>query len=291
VAVLEAAASDRLGMVLDLANRITAAPDIVTDDQGRTASLLPRVSVRMLGGFEVSVEGCPVLEWRGRRGQAILQYLLMHRDRPVPRDVLVDAVWPDVDGHSGRRRLHQGVYALRQALGVVDPEQSLVQCGDGGYQLDPRARVWTDVEEFDTAADRVEAVDPVPDADQAISLCASAANAYGGDFLPDEDEADWVRAERERLRGRLLAVATRLARCHAARGDLAGVISATQRGLAVDGWNEECVELQMRAYLERGDTAHAIHTFQRYRDELDRELGVAPSSTICGLLAEVMASR
>ena len=79
------------------------------------------VAVRMLGVFDLTIGGHRVTDWRGQRTQALMQFLAAHRDRSVPRDELIAAVWPDADEDGGRHRLHQAVYELRRTLRAVDP--------------------------------------------------------------------------------------------------------------------------------------------------------------------------
>lgn len=95
------------------------------------------VRFRMLGELEVESGGrrIPV---RGRRLRSLLAFLLVNRNRPLSRDVLVDALWttrPPADaGHS----LETLVSRLRRALG---PEAaSRLETTPGGYRLRVAAR-------------------------------------------------------------------------------------------------------------------------------------------------------
>jgi hypothetical protein len=53
------------------------------------------VVARVLGTFELIVLGREVREWGGGKGRAVLQFLLLNRDQPVRRDVLMDLLWPN----------------------------------------------------------------------------------------------------------------------------------------------------------------------------------------------------
>ena len=74
------------------------------------------LAVRMLGAFELEIDGRPVTHWRGQRTQSLMQFLTAHRHRSVPRDELITAVWPDTDEDSGRHRL-----APRPSMNCVGP--------------------------------------------------------------------------------------------------------------------------------------------------------------------------
>src|SRR5271165_3408999 len=53
------------------------------------------VAALMLGPLEVDVAGRRVLKWNSLKARAVFQYLLIHRGRPVRRDVLMELQWPD----------------------------------------------------------------------------------------------------------------------------------------------------------------------------------------------------
>jgi DNA-binding SARP family transcriptional activator len=55
------------------------------------------LSIRLLGRFEVEVEGGPVpLEaWRQRRAAAVVKLLALAPGRRLTREQLIEALWPD----------------------------------------------------------------------------------------------------------------------------------------------------------------------------------------------------
>jgi DNA-binding SARP family transcriptional activator len=55
-----------------------------------------RVRVQLCGRFAIVVADQPVhAKLPGRRGRLLLAYLAAHRDRPVSRTQLLDALWED----------------------------------------------------------------------------------------------------------------------------------------------------------------------------------------------------
>lgn len=291
IASLEALASGRLALMVDVVDRLSEEVLPEAKDDHRLHTEQSDLVVRLLGSFDVRVHGRRIVEWHSRRAQTVLQFLAVHRDRPVSRDALIDAVWPGLDSHHGRRRLHQAVYALRQTLGRTRSGQTLIQCTDGGYEISRHASVWTDVSEFEMLADRAAAPPEKRSEDEDVRQCEAAERAYGGDLLPDEDEAEWARTERERLRRRYVAVATRLARGLAERGEHARVVTVAERVLRLDCWHEGSLQLLMRAHLACGESAQAIRAFQRFEQLLDRDLGISPSAATMSVLAEVKVAR
>jgi hypothetical protein len=124
---LERQARERLHLILDLVTRFAdlpstpgrrldaaglgpdpAPPPGLSGGAGTGArsggpGAAPEIAVHLLGGFELRVDGRRVDQWRGRRGQALLQFLVAHRRRAVSREALIEALWPEADENAGRR--------------------------------------------------------------------------------------------------------------------------------------------------------------------------------------------
>src|SRR5262245_40361544 len=58
---------------------------------------LPTVEFRLLGGFDVLVNGQPLPPLRSRREQWLLTLLVLRHDRDTSRDWLATTLWPDVE--------------------------------------------------------------------------------------------------------------------------------------------------------------------------------------------------
>ena len=53
------------------------------------------IEITMLGGFQITVDGKPVLTQlsQSRKATALVQYLLLENGRKVPHKELTDALW------------------------------------------------------------------------------------------------------------------------------------------------------------------------------------------------------
>ena len=179
LAQCESRALARLQYVLDLLDKFVEPSELATAPirSGHQASgrLIPAprpspscdtrgsLGVRMLGAFELTIDGQRVTDWRGQRTQSLMQFLTAHRHCSVLRDELIVAVWPDVDEDNGRHRLHQAVYELRRILHSIDPDRSPIVCIEGGYRVDHEVPIWVDVEEFDALVSASRAASPRSD--------------------------------------------------------------------------------------------------------------------------------
>ena len=100
---------------------------------------------RLLGSFEVRIDGVEITEWHGQLGPAILRFLLAQPGRACPRDVLLERFWPDADPYRARNRLHVALTALRQATRSAT-SANVIQFEDGAYTIAPTFDVFVDVD-------------------------------------------------------------------------------------------------------------------------------------------------
>src|SRR3954469_9558100 len=78
------------------------------------------VSVRLLGGFEVVVDGRAVHphHWRRRSASALVKLLALQPGRRLRREEVIDALWPDLLVDEAAPRLHKAAHYARSALGI-----------------------------------------------------------------------------------------------------------------------------------------------------------------------------
>ena len=74
------------------------------------------VATWALGPLEVHVAGRRLAKWNSLKARAVFQYLLIHQDRPIRRDVLMELQWPNHSHNSARNNLNVALYSLRNTL-------------------------------------------------------------------------------------------------------------------------------------------------------------------------------
>ncbi|WP_426241634.1 ATP-binding protein [Nocardioides sp. LHG3406-4] len=221
-----------------------------------------QVAINLLGGFSVVVDGRPVpaQAWTRRHAAALVKVLALRPGRRLPREQLMDILWPELLLDQAAPRLHKATHYARTALGV----QSAVVLSGDAVTLLPEAQVVIDAELFDRAA---AAVDP--------SAAAPAIELYTGDLLPDDLYEPWADAERQRLRMRYL-----------------GLLRATGRWsdlLAAEPLDEEAHLCVVRQYVADGDRGQALRHLDSMAQLWRDELGVEPGAAARALLAQVRA--
>jgi DNA-binding SARP family transcriptional activator len=286
----EERARRRVCMALDLVTDLAALP-MGLDAGGPVPpppTPAPGFEVVMLGGFELRFGGRRVTDWRGRRGPAVLQFLVSRRGRFVDREILTEAVWPGLSPDLGRHRVHQAVYALRQTLHQLDPDRNHIVCENGAYRLDPGVPMQVDAERFEHLADAGDAHAASGDRVATTEAYRAADELYQGDFLENCPAADWAVAERDRLRARYVVLGGRLAAIHAGRGDHGAALAVCLKVLERDRCNEEIVRQAMRCYLAADNRTPALQLYKALAAELVADYGVAPTVETASLYAEIL---
>ena len=92
------------------------------------------MSVRILGPVEASAQHRR-LDFGGQRQLALFAFLVLHSNRAVSRDALIDAVWGS-ERSSSDHRLTMAIARLRKALEPFNSGgESALRTVSGGYML------------------------------------------------------------------------------------------------------------------------------------------------------------
>ncbi|MPZ74316.1 MAG: hypothetical protein GEU74_14010 [Nitriliruptorales bacterium] len=238
------------------------------------------VKIAMLGGFRMEVEGRTIDGFGLKpRARSLLRLLALSAGRPLHREVIVAALWPDADRDTGMRLLHVALSALRHALSP-DAKRGgnmlLVRDGEA-YLLALPQDSEVDIRELEAMATQGVRARAAGDREAAIAAFERVLWLHTDELLPEEGPAEWVVDERTRLRQAAADAAQALVELHVARGDTTSAALACSRGLHLDRYRDALWRMLIAIQEQGGDLAAAAHTRRRY-SELLAELGVPPTS-------------
>jgi len=233
--------------------------------------------LRCFGGFHLEIPGRQ-LDWATVRPRvrALLRFLAAHGGRPVHREIILTALWPELPVRTGIRNLHVGVSTLRAFLepGVRRGGSRFVWRDAESYllALPPTARC--DVRSFEAAVAAWRRAVGTGARGAATTVLREALAQYGGDLLPEEGPAEWVVAERDRYRTLAAESAATLATLELEAGHFAAAVAAARRGLEIDGFRDDAWRVLAEAHQRSGDPAAAARARSGY-DRVLRTLGVS----------------
>lgn len=234
------------------------------------------VRVQLCGTFAVERDGHDVEQaFPGRQARLLFAYLVLNRPQPIPRSVLVDALWGESPPASAANALTVLVSKLRAAVGadLIRGRSELAAV------LPEPAQV--DVEDALSALHTAESAVASGQWNRAWYASLSAQFVARRSLLP-ESQAEWVDGWRRRL----VDVRVRALECYATAclGIGGSELPAAQRSA------RELVELAplretghlllMRSLASAGNVAEALAAYERLRTILREELGTVPEATI-----------
>ena len=249
---------------------------------------IPVLRVRTLGSFEVwrGPGMIPSTRWKQRKVAALFKCLIGAPGQQLPRERLLDLLWPDADSDAGAGNLSIALHRLRRVLQDSASGESYVVAERNLLVLRPAGKMppppdWLDADAFEDAARRsLEAADP--------AMCRAALALYSGDYLPGDLYEDWSVARREALHLRYLEVLLRLADLAGAQGEVAEAERSLRTVLGLDPCHEEAAARLMRLLAAAGRRTEALRAYQELAVTLTRELGASPSDDLETLRLQIM---
>lgn len=235
--------------------------------------------VQLCGRLKVDVEGrhvTPAL--RGRQGRVLLAYLVLNRNRPVGRDELIAAIWPDSAPVDPSASLRTQLSHLRSAIGAD------ALAGRDTVELRLHENAWVDVEAAEWAIQVADSALESRDWKDAWVHAHISLNIAGRPFLSGF-EASWVdevRAELGELELRSREVISR-AGVGLGGSELAGAERSARALIRAAPFRETGYLNLMEALAASGNTAEALRTYDELRRLLRDELGSAPGAEIQAL--------
>lgn len=213
------------------------------------------------------------VQWRTSKAKELFAYLLHMRNKPVPKDVLIDLIWPDLDLGRAQTHLHTTVYQIRQTLKAAGLPIKL-NYADGGYRLDLNG-AGVDVDLFEqrlSAWERGES----PSGD-GMNLWREL---YRGDYFELEGYL-WAEPERERMRNRWHAGAMRAAAGLGGTPERIGEAQALLMEIIARFPTSPDGYLQLIKLLHAQGRGHeGRKLYEQYRQALLEESGEEPSGEI-----------
>jgi predicted ATPase/DNA-binding SARP family transcriptional activator len=253
-----------------------------------------RITVRLLGPFEVSVDGAPAASFEYAKVRALLAYLAVERG-PHPRAELAALLWPDQSERNARASLSQALTTLRNALGDRGAEQPALLADAQHVRLNPDSAVEVDANELLAA---LAAAENHPHRSwRTCAACAErlarAMSLYRDGFLagvaiPDSAAfEEWTGLLRGHLLQRALSALERLAERAQWRRDYREALAYAQRLVALDPLLEVSQRTLMRLLALNGEAAAALAQYRQLQTMLELELGAEPEAATTALAEQI----
>lgn len=236
---------------------------------------------------EEPVEGLGVF-----KVQELLSYLLVHRNRPRPREALAALLWGDMPTEKSRKHLRQALWHVQTALksrNAAAVDQILV-VEDHWVQLNARTEIWLDVAVLEETFARLKDKPGWALSGDEKDELQAAVQVYEGELLEGSYQ-DWCFFERERLQNIYLAMLYKLMRyCEAHNEYEAGQLFGT-RILHYDRASERTHQRLMQLQYMADDRTAALRQYERCVTALHEDLGVKPDKRTVALYEKIRSGE
>src|ERR1700729_3548173 len=237
-----------------------------------------RTRIQLCGRLAVELDGVELVQsLRGKQVPLLLAYLVLNRDRPVGREELIGALWPETAPRSQDAAMRTLLSRLRSALGrdIVSGRDEL------GLSLPEPA--WVDEEAAASEVWRAQRAFDAGDARGAGALAQVPLNIASRGLLPGT-HATWLEPRRQELSDIRLQALEVIGRAGLQLGgaQLGSVERAARTLIDSEPYRESGYVLLMAALEAQGNVAEGLRVFEQLRALLRDELGVAPSPEAIG---------
>ncbi len=218
----------------------------------------PHIVITMLGGFQIEVDGRPVLAAlaQSRKVTLLLQYLLLERDRRISHKELTDSLW-------GAESTGNPDMALRAILhrfrGMIDQEnlralQNCIVTNRGSYQWNGALDCDVDIYALQKLLEQGRTV---LDDEQKAAVFERVLALYGGKLLPGSAGETWVERRSVQLHAQYQATLLHLLEIYKKADRQADIVRVCRRGMEVDRYNEQLYIEAILAYNALGEQEKA----------------------------------
>lgn len=237
------------------------------------------IKVKMFGRFRMVQSSHAKNVFPPHNVKLLFSFLLLNRDRPHPRERLAGLLWGKTSMSRSKAYLRKALWQLQELLSSMGDKdgRDILLVDPDWLQINPRANLWLDVEEFERSYDAVRGIKGMAlKADECLTL-ERAVGLYKGSLLEDCYE-EFCLLPREYLQGLLLILYDKIMAYCEANQLFENGIQYGVKILEVDPARERTHRRLMRLCYLSGDRTGALRQFSRCQEALHHELNVEPSN-------------
>ncbi len=238
------------------------------------------IRIRTFGNFQVFRGESPVpdQDWKARPPKFLLKALIARGGSGVPKDVLIEDLWPEAPPESGESQFKVALHRLRYAL-----EPSMAKSRGSSYVILKDNLVSlrkdicrTDLDEFLSLQKQGKKAEEAGNDNRALLCYRSAIDLYNGDFLAEDLYETWAELRRYQLRTMYIDLLYRMAASYETQGKSKKASEYYKMIIKTDPVCEAAYQKLMLIYSNGGMRAEALKVYEDCRKTLEREIGVEP---------------
>lgn len=240
----------------------------------------PVLEIGLMGKFTLFVGNREVMlsHWKSSKALMILKYLAANRHLGfIPREVLIEMLWPDQDIEKTGKRFNMAMSTLRKTL---EPDiaskapSSYIERKKDAYRLCHSKNINIDMEYFIEMFNLAEK-EKNRDIQKALTVFNKAQSVYRGAFLEEDRYEEWCIQKRDSLASDYTKILTSVVDIYEAKQDWSNAILYATKIVKTDPWDEMIYPKLMHYYSVSGNLAGIKKTYDAYKKmvtELDSDV-------------------
>jgi DNA-binding SARP family transcriptional activator/tetratricopeptide (TPR) repeat protein len=255
-----------------------------------------KLSISLLGPFQVALDGIPLQGFRTAKVRALLAYLSVESHRPWPRSILGDLLWPDLPEVDAQSNLRNAISNLRKVIGDRRNDPPFLLVFQEALQFNLQAVAWLDVQIFIDLVASARRAGGEACTPQDLAALESALGLYRGDFMEGFSIAsapfeEWVLLKSGHIQHQLREALRLLVTGYQARAALDQSLQYARRWLELEPWDEAAHRHVMQIYAQKGQRSAALNQFEICRQRLETDLGVEPEPETIWLYDQIRTGQ
>ena len=239
---------------------------------------------QLFGKLLIQKDARALIGLEARKEQELLCYLLVHPDRPHPREMLANLLWSDTSTEKSRKYLRQALWHLHSMLKPARAVETEVLSAEHDWvQLNLNSDCWIDVTVFERAFAATQGKSLDQNGAQSLK---NAVELYNGDLL-DGWYHDWCLFERERLQNMYLTMLDKLMTYSMEHQEYETGFTYGSTILRYDRASERTYRQLMLMKYSAGDRTGALRLYDRCVVALAEELAVKPEARTTAIYEKI----
>ncbi len=256
--------------------------------------LLPKIRIETLGQFKIFYGQKEInnTDFEGAKPVLLLKAMVHHGSTDIPKEILIDDLWPKADSKSGEKNFKINLHRLRKAIEATYIKQFgyvYILQKSGLVSLDSQL-VTLDVDEFMSHGKKGEYFQFQNDFESALKWYKKAAMIYKGDYFSEEPYVEWIDRKRALFRSRYIDLMQKKALLHEELDQIEDAISTWSLILETDPYYEVAYQNLMILYADSGQNKKALDLFDTCNQILNDHMGINPEKITTELFLKIKGS-
>ncbi len=255
--------------------------------------LLPKIRITTLGQFNILCNN-KILDSKvigGSRPILLLKSIVLHGSTDIPKEVLIDELWPKATPKAGDKNFKINLHRLRKAIEPNPKKEfgySYIIQKAGLISLDSEL-VTLDVDEFIAFGAMAVENEINLRFETALEFYDKAAQIYKGDYFSEEPYIEWMSRKRELFKVRFIELLQKKAMLHEELDQIDEAIKTWTLILSLDPWLEAAYQNLMILYADSGQKKKAMDVFDQCRLIFGEDLGTKPDEQTLNIYNRIMS--